>query len=157
MAKFRPPVFSMATGEISPDMAGRIDHEKYASACRRCRNAISRPHGPAYRRPGSPHIHPAKHADKAAVLLDFDFNSTVSQSYIIEAGHLYMRFFMEGGIILKTGAPYELVTPWTEAQVQTLRHWQSSDVVRLTHGNVSPRELIRQGHDDWTLQEMDFR
>lgn len=157
MAKFRPPIFSLATGEISPDMAGRIDHEKYASSCRLCLNAITRPHGSAYRRPGSPHIHPAKYADKECVLLDFDFNSTESQSYIIEVGNLYMRFFMNSGIILSDGTPYEMVTPWSDAQVPTLRHWQSSDVVYLTHGNVGPRNLIRRGHADWTLEAMDFR
>lgn len=157
MAKFRLPIFSLATGEISPDMAGRIDHDKYASSCRLCLNAITRPHGSAYRRSGTQHINAAKNADKASVLFDFDFNSTVSQSYIIEAGNLYLRFFMDGGVILKTGAPYEVTTPWTDAQVATLRHWQSSDVVYFTHGNVAPRQLVRLGHDNWTLSALDFR
>ncbi|MDP2876862.1 MAG: hypothetical protein Q8O00_11805 [Holophaga sp.] len=158
MAKFRPAVYSLATGEISPDMAGRVDIDKYQSSCRRCRNMITRPHGSAYRRPGSRHILPAKHADKLAVLMDFDFNSTANQSYVIEAGHQYLRFYMNGGVILAAnGQPYEVATPWTEAQVAALRYWQSSDVLYLTHGNVAPRNLIRRGHADWTLETLDFR
>lgn len=158
MAKYRPPVYSLAAGEISPDMYGRMDHEKYPQACRKCRNYITRPHGSAYRRPGSQHICPAKDQTRECVLLEFDYNSTVSQSYIIEAGHNYLRFFMDGGIILGPGAlPYELVTPWTGDQVQKLRFCQSSDVMYLAHGKVCPNTLIRRGHADWTLEALDFR
>lgn len=158
MAKFRPIINSLATGEIMPDMAGRTDHQKYASALERCRDYITRPHGSAYRRPGTRHIRPAKHADKAAALLRFDFQNIASQSYMLELGHQYLRFFHQGGIVLNgSGQPYELATPWTEAQVKQVRVWQSFDVMYMVHPNVAPQKLIRRGHTDWELSAMDFR
>lgn len=158
MPKFRPPINTLATGEISPDMAGRIDIDKYNSACRTALNFITRPHGSAYYRPGTGHVRPAKFADKLCELFEFDFNSSESQAYVLEAGHNYMRFFMQGGVILDDDdEPYEIATPWTEDMVRELCPWQSADVVWFTCGPVRPQELIRHGHADWEIKALDFR
>jgi hypothetical protein len=156
--KFRPIINSLAAGELGPEMYGRTDHEKYASGLAVCKNFISKPHGSVYRRPGTRHILEAKNADKKARLFGFDFNSTVSQSYILEFGDHYIRFFMDAGVILNaSNAIYEIASPWDADQVQKLSCWQAADVMYLAHGNVSPRKLVRKGHADWTLEEIDFR
>ncbi len=158
MPKFRPIINSLAAGELGPEMYGRTDHEKYGSGCRGCLNFITKPHGSAYRRPGTRHIHPAKTAAKRARLFGFDFNNTVSQSYILEFGDYYIRFYMNGGIILTAAnAIYEIASPWSAEQVQALCAWQSADVMYLAHGNVAPRKLVRSGHASWTLETIDFR
>lgn len=158
MAKFRPIINSLAGGELGPEMRGRTDHEKYASGLAACKNWISRPHGPVYCRSGSEHKKPAKHPDKKSRLIGFNFNNTVSQSYMLEFGDFYIRFFMDGGQILtEAGQVYEVVSPWSAEQVQNLSYWQSADVMYLAHGNVQTRQLVRSGHADWTLEPMDFR
>lgn len=157
MAKFRPAINSMATGEIMPEMHGRWDHQKYASALARCRNMISRPHGCVYRRPGTIHVHAAKYSDKKARFIEFDFNSTESQAYVIELGHQYMRFYTADGVVLSGSTVYELATPWTEDQIWAVSYHQSSDVVFMAHSAVAPRKLIRKDHADWELVTLDFR
>ena len=44
---------SFATGEISPDVASRVDLDKYQSALLQAHNVFIRPYGSAYRRPGT--------------------------------------------------------------------------------------------------------
>lgn len=44
---------SFATGEISPDVASRVDLDKYQSALLQAKNVFIRPYGSAYRRPGT--------------------------------------------------------------------------------------------------------
>ena len=44
---------SFASGEISPDVASRVDLDKYQSALLQAQNVFIRPYGSAYRRPGT--------------------------------------------------------------------------------------------------------
>ena len=44
---------SFASGEISPDVASRVDLDKYQSALLQAENVFIRPYGSAYRRPGT--------------------------------------------------------------------------------------------------------
>jgi len=158
MPPLSPIINGFTGGELSPDMEGRTDHEKYFSGCRRLRNMLVRPHGAAFRRPGLRFISEAKHPDKAARLIAFDFDSTDSQSYQIEMGDGYLRFFKDGGQILDDeDAPYEIAAPWTEEQIFDVRFVQTNDAVYLAHQAHRPRKLIRHGHADWELVELDFR
>jgi hypothetical protein len=47
-----PIIASFAAGEWSPELRGRVDLQKYYSACELLENMICRPHGPAFKRPG---------------------------------------------------------------------------------------------------------
>ncbi|MDD4951000.1 MAG: ubiquitin-activating E1 FCCH domain-containing protein [Desulfovibrionaceae bacterium] len=153
----KPIIYSFAAGELSRDMDGRIDHEKYVFGCRRMENFIPMPHGPAFRRPGLHFVWPAKYADREARLISFDFNSTSSQSYVIEIGHQYMRFYRDGGVILDGETPYEIATPWTEDQIWSVRHLQTADKVYLVRSATALRILTRSGHTAWTLDVMEFK
>ena len=44
---------SFASGEISPDVASRVDLGKYQNALLQAENVFIRPYGSAYRRPGT--------------------------------------------------------------------------------------------------------
>lgn len=89
-------------GEISPRLKGRSDLDKYPSALGYCRNAIILPTGGVSKRPGFHHINSAKYSDRYAVLLPFVFSE--DQSYVLEFGDLYTRFFMDGGRITEPDA-----------------------------------------------------
>lgn len=53
MARSNPILTNMTGGEWSPALFGRVDHSKYYNACEIIENMITRPHGPAFRRPGT--------------------------------------------------------------------------------------------------------
>lgn len=152
-----PIINAFTAGELSPHLEGRTDHEKYYSGCRRLENFIPRPHGSAYKRPGTRFVAAVRHAGRRARLVPFDFNSTSSQSYVIEMGHEYLRFYKDGGVVVDaSGAPYELAAPWTEDMLDAVNWVQSCDVLYLVHPQTRPRTLTRAGHADWTLAAMDF-
>jgi hypothetical protein len=151
-----PIINSFNAGELSSHLDGRTDHEKYYSGCRRLENFVLRPHGSAFRRSGFRFIREVKDSSKEARLIPFDFNSTASQSYVIELGHEYLRFYKDGGVILDGGSPYELTAPWTEDQLWEVQYVQSADTLYLVHPNVAPRKLTRTGHTSWTLSTLSF-
>ncbi len=52
---------------------------------------------------------------------------------------------------------YEIVTPYTTAQLDDIDYVQSADVMTLTHPSHAPRELSRLGNDNWTLEVIVFQ
>ena len=56
--------------------------------------------------------------------------------------------FTSGGNVQRI---YEVATPYTEAQLPTLKYEQTADVMTLTHPSHDIRELTRTGHTSWTL------
>ena len=85
-------------GEISPECYGRVDLDKYDNACKTLKNIIPLLHGPAVRRSGSEYIAPVKLPNYRTRLIPFEFS--VEQSYMLEFGHQYIRFYMDGAVIM---------------------------------------------------------
>ena len=52
--------------------------------------------------------------------------------------------------------PYEIVSPYIAADVETLWFIQSADTMYLVHPLYAPRKLTRTGHAAWALNEIDF-
>ena len=73
---------SFATGEVSPEVASRIDMEKYQAALLQAENCYIRPYGAVYKRPGSIYCGMAK---KNKVRL-IEFKSTVNHAFLLEVG-----------------------------------------------------------------------
>ena len=110
MAKVRPAVLSFIGGLISPRLEGRVDLAKYGVGCRELVNAVVTPTGGVYKRPGTRFVARAK--GRGVRLVPFDFNGTESQSYVLEVGSGYIRFFSRGGQVAGAdGAPLELAVP----------------------------------------------
>ena len=53
MSRANPILTTFNAGELSPALFGRTDLSKYYNACETLENMISRPHGPAFKRPGT--------------------------------------------------------------------------------------------------------
>lgn len=87
-------------GEFSPLLYGRQDIDKYASALAVCKNAVPLAQGGWTRRPGMAYLHQCRHHDKEARL--FPFQYSVDQTYVLEFGEQYIRFFTNHGILTKT-------------------------------------------------------
>jgi hypothetical protein len=51
---------------------------------------------------------------------------------------------------------YTLTTPYTTAQLSTLKFTQSFDVMTIVHPSHEPADLTRTDHDSWTLSDITF-
>src|SRR3954466_2781501 len=87
-------------GEMSSLMLGRQDLQKYASGLFVCLNGIPIAQGAWVRRPGTAFMHQTKFNDKKSRL--FPFQYSVTQTYDLEFGNLYIRFFANHGILTQT-------------------------------------------------------
>jgi hypothetical protein len=91
---------SFAAGEITPELAGRLDLTTYATGLSLCRNFVTLPHGPAARRSGFEFVNEAKDSTQAVRLMPFAFSA--SQTAVLEFGNLYLRFHIAGGTLIES-------------------------------------------------------
>ena len=154
MARVAAQLSNFTAGELSPRLDGRNDLAKYSAGCATVENMVIYPHGAAARRPGTTFIAEVKTSSAKTRLIPFEFSTT--QTYILELGNQYMRFYRDNGQILSSGSPYEISTPYLTAELFDIKFAQSADVMYITHPNHATRKLSRTGHTSWTLTEVDF-
>lgn len=92
---------SFAGGEITPELAGRLDLTKYQTGLSLARNFITLPHGPAARRPGFEFINEVGDYTHAVRLIPFSFSA--EQTAVLEFGHQYIRIHINGSTMLGAG------------------------------------------------------
>lgn len=61
------------------------------------------------------------------------------------------------GRIGTVGDPVQVVTPYTENDLERLKFAQESDVLTMTHGSHPPYELKRYSHSTWTFAQVSFQ
>lgn len=147
---------SFAGGEITPELAGRLDLVKYQTGLALARNFIALPHGPATRRPGFEFIRAAGNSSQPVRLIPFTFSA--DQTVVLEFGHQYIRFHIGGATLLDpgTGLPYQISSPYQGADLFDLHYTQSADVITITHPSYATRELKRLGATNWALTDLSF-
>lgn len=136
-------------GEISPDVASRVDIDKYQLALLQAENAIIRPYGAVTKRPGLLYCGAAKTAGSKVMLYPFRFS--VNLSYLLEFGAGYVRVWREG-----TYLGVELSTPYTAADLPALRFVQSVDVLYIASGNYPVKKIIRYSESNWQIADMNW-
>lgn len=146
---YSPSITSLNTGQITPLLDARSDFPKYASSCRIAENVFVLTHGPITRRSGTKYIAEAKEPN--AILIPFEFST--GDTYIIEAGNLYMRFYRNGAVILDGNDPYEITTTFDGNEIPYLRWTQSDNTMFIVDGTDEPQKLTRTGHTDWTITD----
>ena len=154
MARVAVQLTNFTGGELSPRLDGRNDLQKYATGCKTLENMIIFPHGSAARRSGTQFVAEVKDSTKETRLIPFEFSTT--QTYILEFGNQYIRFYKDDGQILSSGSPYEISSPYLEAELFDIKFAQSADVMYLTHPNHPAKKLSRTGHTSWSLTSVDF-
>jgi len=145
---------SFVSGEFSAKMDGRTDFEKYSSGVKTMENFLVHPQGAATRRVGSQFISEVKSSAAKTRLIPFEFSTT--QTYVLEFGNTYIRFFKDKGQITSGGSAYEISSPYLTAELFDIKFAQSADVMYLTHPNHEVMKLSRTGHTAWTLTEIAF-
>jgi len=145
---------SFTAGEMSDSMQGRTDFAKYFSAASRIENFVVLPHGPITRRPGTYFVAEVKTSSAKTRLIPFSFST--EQTYVLEFGNQYIRFYKDDGQITSGGSAYEISSPYTTAQLFDLKFAQSADVMYICNENHPVKKLSRTGHTSWTLADVDF-
>lgn len=113
--------------------------------------------GGATKRPGTEFIGPIRDITKRARLIPFVFN--VHDALVLEFGPLTVRFIQNGAFIadpIDPTAIYEILSPYTEAELPELQYVQSADVVTIVHPSHPPYELQRFANNHWTLTPITF-
>jgi len=153
--RLNPIVNSFASGELSPRLYGRTDSPKYATGCEVMENFMALPHGGAMRRGGTRFINEVKNSAHTTRLIPFEFS--VDQTYVLEFGNNYIRFYTNGGQVQASGSAYEISTTYTHTQVNELQVAQNADVMWIVHPSHKPRKLTRLAHATWTLADEVFK
>lgn len=151
-------VFTVQTnftaGELSPRLYGHVDFEKYKNGIKTGLNALCIPHGPIDRRPGFEFIKEVKTSAKATRLLRFQFDQY--NAYILEFGENYIRFYIDGGVVLSGGTPYEVTTTYTESELFEITFVQFGRILYLFHPSHAPAQLVWTSDTSWALSDVSF-
>jgi hypothetical protein len=131
-------------GEIDPNAQGHTKSIHVQRGLATCRNAFSAQDGAWMNRPGLQYIGRAQAT--AVRLVPFIFSD--EQTFVIELGDLYARFWSGGAAV---GAPFVLVTPWAALDVPRLKFNQVGDVIVVTHPSYAPRQIDRISNTNWTV------
>jgi hypothetical protein len=121
---------SFAGGELSPEMFGRIDDQKFQTGAAKMRNFIALPQGPAVNRPGTKFVREVKDSTKKTRLIPFTYSTT--QTMVLEFGQGYIRFHTQGSTLL-VGTP----SAWSAAKTITAVDISTNTVTSNAHGYVN--------------------
>lgn len=141
---------SFSGGEFSPSLQKRSDVQKYGTGLKKLKNFIVHPHGGVSNRPGFQFLAKSKFPNKKSRIISFEFS--IDQSYALEFGDNYIRFFKDGGLILDSDDDiFEVVTPYNEEDLVNIKYVQSLDVLYLFHPKYPIQRLTRYADDNWTI------
>lgn len=113
---------SFASGEIAPALFGRTDIAQYPNACEIVENFLPRSYGPVISMPGTHYVATASDSTLRTRLIRFVFNRT--DSYAIEMGDRYMRFYTNRGQVLDSSGTEDL-----SGISNLIAHWKCNDNV----------------------------
>ena len=136
-------------GEISAEVANRVDLDKYQFAVLQAKNCLVKPHGPIYRRPGMMYVSRTKYNDKKSIVVAF--NGTDNNDYLLEIGDKYIRIYKKGEYL-----GVEIITPFTEDILQDLRFIQSADTMFIASGKYPVKQLARYSDADWRFNDFEI-
>jgi hypothetical protein len=160
MARVAVQLTNFTGGELSPRLDGRNDLAKYSSGCKTLQNMVVYPHGSAARRPGTSFVAEVKTSSAFTRLIPFEFSTT--QTYILEFGDLYIRFYKDSGAILETNKTITGITQANPGVVTSASHGFAngdtvviSGVVGMTQVNGKRFKVASVATNTFALQDVD--
>jgi len=115
---------NFTAGEITPKLAGHIDFNKYANGLETLENMTTFPQGGATRRSGTRFVCEVKDSSAVTRLIPFEFS--VTQSYVLEFGASYIRFYKDNGQIVESDVTITGITQANPAVVTASSHGYSN-------------------------------
>lgn len=151
---------NFTAGQLSPRLDGRTDLTKYYNGAKTISNFTIQPHGGASRRPGTAFVHEVKDSSTAVRLIPFEF-STV-QTYVLEFGDQYIRFFKDKGIITETAKTITNISQANPAVVTSTAHGYTngdhviiSSVTGMVEVNGKTFKVANATANTFELQDVD--
>jgi hypothetical protein len=120
-------------GELSPQLYGHVDLQKFSIAASTMRNMFCNYRGGAYSRAGTEFCFRAKQSyslnSYPPWLLKFQFS--INQGYALEFGDNYMRVFYQGAVVLEPAITVTGVTNANPGYVSAVNSYVNGDWVTL--------------------------
>ena len=140
---------SLNAGELSDEIAGRIDLSKFNSGCEILENARVLRAGGITRRSGFKHVAESigSSTDTESRLIGFSFDA--GEGYIVELGDYQMRVFYQDALVSSI-----IATPWSQATLFELQFAQRIDRIVVTHPTVPVHNIIRDNAGGWSVSEL---
>lgn len=138
-------------------MEGHTETVGYQEGLRKLENFNLKRQGVITRRPGTRVISATKLEHNDTVLIPFE--TGLSNSYMLEVGNEYIRFYKDKGRIdtFPGGPAVELETPYNDSNIRALHWTQSVDVLFLFHALFRQRRVNRLGDLQWTITDITHR
>lgn len=146
---------AFSSGELSPRMAARTTIDRYKNGAIQLENFRVLVQGGVTRCEGTRFIAAGKLPGDTIILLPFE--PSTLEAYVLELGHLYIRFYRNHARIETAPmVPVEVTTPYLGLHLRGLRTAQSNDVMFVVHGVYAPRRLSRLSDTQWDLRPISF-
>ena len=141
-----------AVGQLGREAHGRVNLERYPLAAKSIENYIVTPVGTLRRRDGMVFLARAKFDNLPVRLERFAFS--IDQTYILEMGDRYVRFYRYRNRIEVASVPVEVATPYLADELFDIQTTQSADVMFMTHANHPPARLVRISDTEWRYEAL---
>ena len=160
MARVSTALTNFTGGQLSDRMEGRTDFQKYFSGCKTLENFIVQPHGSVTRRPGTTFVSEVKTSSLKTRLIPFEFST--EQSYALEFGNNYIRFYKDNGAVLEANKTITGITQANPGVVSSTAHGYSNGdtvvitgVVGMTQVNGKRFKVASVAANTFQLQDID--
>ena len=131
MARVAVQLTNFTGGELSPRLDGRNDLAKYPTGLKTLENFVVFPHGSAARRSGTQFVAEVKDSSAKTRLIPFEFSTT--QTYMMEFGNQYIRFYKDNGQILESNVTISGATQANPVVVTATGHsYSNGDEISIT-------------------------
>jgi hypothetical protein len=136
MARASTIQHSFDGGELSELLLGRQDLDVYAKGLFTCLNSMPFTQGPWTRRPGTVFLHQVQDNAKKTRVIPFQYSTT--QTYILEFGEFYIRFYTNHGLLTNASQSITSISGANPAVVTKIAHgYSNGDRLQLTGQVIS--------------------
>ena len=140
MTRGSPIQTNFTSGEWSPLMDGHINLERFPASSKLIENLLVLKQGPLIRRGGTKFLKEVKDSSDTTVLMGFEFSE--EETYHIEAGDQYFRFYTANSVITESNVLIDNITQADPCVVTTMsaHGYSNGDEVFIT-GVIGMTEL----------------
>lgn len=144
---FRQPSF--AGGEVSEDLWGRNDYQKYDVSVADATNMYTLPYGGIFSRAGTEFITSIGDAGIAVQMIPFQFNTEQQYMMVFTSTGLIYFFTRCGYLMDGEGDPYTIQHTLSPSDIGKVSYVQSADTMFLCSANSGIFKLERFGQSDF--------
>jgi hypothetical protein len=142
---------AFSSGEVDPLLLARSDFMRNKTGLARCSGFLPLRQGAITRAPGTIY-RGTTHGNAVARRIPFIF--AANDALELEFSDQRMRVWRYGALVEVGGAPFEIATPYTEADLPLLDTAQDGDLIYIVDGRNPVQILSRRALDDWSIAPM---